>query len=92
MNYNLFITYDLRGVNRDYSVIEKAITSLGAAVHTELSVWYLRTQYNGRTIADTLWKQMQSNDRLLVIDVTSQDAFSYGISDVMNRIAALWNV
>lgn len=92
MANNLFISYDLRGQNRDYQPVINAITQLGVAVHMELSLWYLSTNSTGVDVENALWGVMQANDRLVVIDMNANNAFLHGISPgVTQALQQQWN-
>jgi hypothetical protein len=68
---NLFIAYDLDKPGQNYAGVEKAIKSLGAWAHVQQSVWYVHTQYDAQSVANFIRKEMDSNDRLLVIDAAN---------------------
>jgi hypothetical protein len=68
---NLFIAYDLDKPGQNYAGVEQAIKSLGSWAHVQLSVWYVHTQYDAQSAAQFIWKEMDSNDRLLVIDAAN---------------------
>jgi hypothetical protein len=72
---NLFIAYDLDKPGQNYAGVEKAIKSLGSWAHVQLSVWYVHTPYGAQHAAQFIRKEMDSNDRLLVIDAS--DAYWY---------------
>lgn len=86
---NLFIAYDLDKPGQNYAGVEQAIKSLGAWAHVQLSVWYVRSQYDCQTAAQFIRKQMDTNDRLIVIDALN--AYWYNLIAESNFIQSQWN-
>lgn len=67
----LLISYDLRGDEggSDYARLLETIRR-HPSCQVMYSVWLLRTDRTAADILHELWAQMDSNDRLLVTDVT----------------------
>lgn len=73
MANNLFVTYDLIKT-KDYPAVHTAIKSLGGWAKVTESNWYLRTEYDLETCFNHVKKAMDSDDKLIVIDVSGNRA------------------
>lgn len=71
---NLFISYDLYKPDRDYSDLYEAIKALGPEwCKVKLTVWFVRTDLDAVTARDRLWARMQAQDKLIVINASSDN-------------------
>lgn len=73
MANNVFVTYDLIKT-KDYQAVYTAIKGLGAWAKVTESNWYVRTQYDLETCFNHVRKAMDSDDKLIVIDVSDNSA------------------
>jgi hypothetical protein len=78
---NLFISYDLYRPDRDYADLYTTIKSLGNWAHVKLTLWYVNSNLSAASARDRLWARMQSQDKLVVIDASNNDAAWNGIPD-----------
>lgn len=65
------ITYDLSAPGRDYTKLYEAIKAYGTWSHIAESVWLVVTDKTTTEIRDALKKTVDSNDRLIVFQLTS---------------------
>jgi hypothetical protein len=86
---NLFVTYDLYAPAKNYSRIEAAIKSLGAAGRIMLSVWYVKSALSAEAARNVLMSAIDSNDRLLVIDANNAAAVRIDATH-WNALQQLW--
>lgn len=63
------ITYDLKSPGRDYNNLYEAIKSSGKWWHYLESTWIVTTNETSQQIWDRLAKNIDNNDRLLIIEV-----------------------
>ena len=68
----LMIGYDLNKQGKDYASLIEAIKELGTWWHYLDSTWLVRCSKTSSEVRDTLAVHIDSNDELLVIDVTSR--------------------
>ena len=66
------VTYDLHDADAGYEAINQAIQGLGEANHCQGSVWLLQTRMNVNEIQSALLQVMDTNDRLLIADITGR--------------------
>lgn len=76
------ISYDLRipETSEDYQRLIKHIKSYSKWAKPLKSVWFIKTSRSVAEVRDDLNKQIDSNDGILVIDVTSAAWGTTGIS------------
>lgn len=92
MAKNLFVSYDLNAPGKDYAKVIEAVKSLGAWAKVQKSFWYVRSSYTAEQAAKIIWAQMDSNDSLLVVDSTGNDAYWFNLSEqVSKHIQDHWN-
>jgi hypothetical protein len=89
MAYNLLITYDLDKPGQDYNAIYAKIKSLGRWYHPQQSVFYLHTALSAKQAHEAIGTVMDSNDKLIVADVTSLIVAPALDSDIA-AINAVW--
>lgn len=75
------IGYDLDSPGQDYSDLIAAIKALGAWWHHLDSTWLVVSELTHTAIRDHLKSYIDSNDELLVINVSGDAAAWYGFSD-----------
>ncbi|MBP6518358.1 hypothetical protein [Shewanella sp.] len=91
MANNLFISYDLNSPNQDYSALIEEIKLLGDWATVQRSVWYVNSVLTAQQAAEKLRLKMDSNDSLIVINATSNEAYWYNLSDeVAKHIQKFW--
>lgn len=60
------VSYDLNRPGQDYPNLYETIKTLGSWAHPLESTWLVDTTMTAKMIFDTLWAQMDRNDKLLV--------------------------
>jgi len=92
MKRNLFVSYDLNAPGQKYETVIAEIKKQGdswAKVH--YSLFYLKSEQTAQQVAEAVWKKMDANDRLIVVDATSNDASWYNLpSDVSDLMQKAW--
>lgn len=68
------ISYDLRQPGRDYSSLHEHIKSYGQWAKPLESVWLIKSSRSVEQVRNAAQQHMDSNDRILVIDVTGRAA------------------
>lgn len=72
---NILIGYDLNKAGQDYTSLINAIKSLGSDWwHCLDSTWIIKTTLNAASVRDSLLKHIDSNDEILVVDITGMAA------------------
>ena len=79
MANNLFISYDLHTPGQDYEKITEAIKALGSWVKVQYSLYYVNSNLTASEASKKVWAVMDSNDSLIVIDATNNNASWYNI-------------
>ena len=74
------ISYDLRQPGRNYEPLYEAIQALGSWWHCLESVWIVDTSLSATGVRNTLGDHIDSNDKLLVCELTGTWA-TRGITD-----------
>lgn len=64
------ISYDLVSPGQHYPQVHAAIRSIGEWSKPLESTWFVKTNLSVSQVRDTVQKAMDSNDKLLVIQVT----------------------
>ena len=82
MNYNYFISYDLIAPGQRYDLVIEAIQQTGAWAKLEKSLYYVRSNLQLKAITDHVRGAMDPNDKLVVIDATSNAALTFNIDPV----------
>ncbi|MGB3221461.1 MAG: hypothetical protein WBB23_01535 [Desulforhopalus sp.] len=91
MANNLFISYDLNSPGQDYSSAIEEIKSLGSWAKVQKSHWYVNSTLTASEANERIWKKMDKNDTLIVVDVTNKNAAWHNLSDeVSNHIKTNW--
>lgn len=68
----LMLSYDLNRPGQDYKNLFEAIHRCGDAIHCLGSVWLLHTTMTVTQVQQILHQNMESNDYLMVVDITGQ--------------------
>lgn len=63
------ISYDLKGVGTDYSVLYEAIKSVGEWQHPLESTWVVKSDLNQNQIYDKLKPAMDAIDQVLIFRI-----------------------
>ncbi|WP_299495447.1 hypothetical protein [uncultured Shewanella sp.] len=91
MANNLFISYDLNSPKQDYSSVIDEIKKLGSWAKVQKSHWYVNSSLTASEAVQRVWKKMDSNDSLIVIDATNNNASWQNLSDkVADHIKRNW--
>lgn len=91
MQRNLFISYDLNAPGQKYDLVANKIKALGSWAKVQKSFWYLNTSNTAEEVAKAIWSVMDSNDSLIVVDSTSNDAYWFNLSaEVSQFIQRNW--
>lgn len=92
MARNLFISYDLYNPGQDYTSIIEKIKSLGNWAKVHKSVWYVNSSYTPQEALQKLRTVTDTNDSLIVIDASANEACWYNLSDeVAKHIKSNWS-
>ncbi|USK40153.1 CRISPR-associated protein Cas2 [Cytobacillus firmus] len=78
------ISYDLIGPNRDYDSVTEKIKSYGTWARPLESVWIIKTDDAATTIRDNIASVMDSNDKLIVVQLSGTAAWR-NLSDEMGK-------
>ena len=90
MACNLFVAYDLNNPGQNYEKVIAEIKRHGSWVKVEFSLFYLDTNETAPQVRDAVWRVMDSNDKLMVIEAT--DAAWNGLSKATgDAILQRWN-
>jgi len=81
MSNNLIVSYDLNVEGQNYTAVSEKIKSLGGWAHIQKSVWYLKSALSCQQAAQSIYQSMDSNDSLIVIDASNNQASWYGLDD-----------
>lgn len=68
----MLISYDLNSPGQDYQGLFSAINSCGETNHCLGSTWLLHTGLTVSQVQQALRQHMDSNDYLMVVDITGQ--------------------
>ncbi|MDQ3816217.1 MAG: hypothetical protein M3362_00835 [Acidobacteriota bacterium] len=92
MANNLFVSYDLYNPGQNYEKVAAAIKSLGNAIKVQLSLWYVKSNYNANQAIDVVGKAIDSNDTLIVVDATNKQAVMKNLKPEISKfIIDNWN-
>jgi hypothetical protein len=82
------VTYDLRQPGRDYASLWSALAGMGAH-RVLLSVWVVQTGLEAEQIRNTLQRQMDPNDAIIVARLEGEAAWGNAMdSDWLKRVLA----
>jgi hypothetical protein len=71
---NLHISYDLHEPDKNYEAVISTIKGLGAWAKIHYSYWYVTTSLTAEQARDAVWRSMDSNDSVYVVDATNNRA------------------
>jgi hypothetical protein len=92
MANNLHISYDLYAPGQNYEKVIEAIKELGSWAKIQKSFWYVDSTYNSTDARDHVWKAMDNNDSLYVVDATNDEAAWINVSkEVSDFIKSHWH-
>lgn len=77
----ILIGYDLNKKGQDYDDLIEKIKSLGAWWHHLDSTWIVKTSHSASSVRDVLGSLIDSNDELLVINITGDSAAWKGFNE-----------
>lgn len=77
----ILVSYDLMSPGQDYSKLGAHLRSYPGYIKPLESLWFLKTSYSASKVRDRVKNYVDSNDRLMVIDVTGDSAAWYNLSD-----------
>lgn len=88
----MLISYDLHSPGQDYERVAEAIKSLGSkCARIQYSLWYVKSTLTSKEAADRVWRYMDNNDSLIVIDASNDDAAWCNInSEVSDFLRQQW--
>jgi hypothetical protein len=90
---NLFVSFELRDLTREGSLVLGAIEELGQAVRISYSSWYVRSTLAASEAASRVWGVMREEDRLLVVDASNNEAAMFNLDARASRfIADRWHL
>lgn len=93
MANNLFISYDLSYPGQHYERVSDAIQKLGSWAKVQKSFWYINSPHSAEYVAKQIWASMDSNDSLIVVDASNNDAYWYNLnSDVSQYLQSQWRM
>ena len=69
------VIYELSKPGRDYSELVEYLSSFNSWTRALDSTWFIRTRKSEETVRDELMRFLDSNDRVMVLDVT-EDAWA----------------
>ena len=88
---NLFISYDLKSPGQNYDRVITAIKGLGSWAKVQYSLWFVSSTYTAKQAAEIVRRAQDSNDTLIVIDATNNDAAWYGLTtEVSEHVRPTW--
>jgi len=91
MANNIHVSYDLYTPGQNYDSLTTAIKGLGNWAKIHKSFWYVNTTMSATQVAEYLWKLMDNNDTLYVVDSTNNMAAWRNLpKDVEDQIKDQW--
>jgi len=92
MKRNLIVSYDLNTPGQSYENVIAEIKKQGTWAKVHYSLFYLKSEKTAQQVAEAVWKKMDANDRLIVVDATSDLAYWYNLpADAADLIQRVWN-
>ncbi|NTH50943.1 hypothetical protein G6L09_08145 [Agrobacterium rhizogenes] len=92
MANNLHISYDLNNPGQNYDKVIETIKTLGGWAKIHKSFWYVKSTYTAEQARAIVWKAMDTNDTLYVVDATNNAAAWNKLSDDASKyIQDQWN-
>lgn len=76
---------------QNYDTVIDAIKLLGAWAKIHQSFWYVSSNFSAKDAAEQVWRTMDSNDKLLVVNSSTNDAYWYNLpGNVSEHIQQHW--
>ena len=90
----MFVSYDLSQPERNYEKVAKAIKECGHWAKVQKSFWYVRANMTMADVFAQIRKALDSDDKLIVVDVTNNNATWTPNHDpkVIELIRASWHI
>lgn len=89
---NFFISYDLMAPGQHYDRVTEAVKACGNWARIEYSLFYVSSNLPLADITTRVWNAMDSNDKLIVIDASHNNAETRNVSpDVLQFMKNHWN-
>lgn len=89
--YNLFISYQINDHKQDFTLLKRAINSLGNMTQVHASCWYVNSAYDAEEAIKRVGSVIKKDAKLLVIDASSNQCLWIGIGDTeAARIRQNW--
>lgn len=85
MANNLFVSYDLYKPGQNYNTVEDEIKKLGNWAKIHLSLWYVNSAFSASEAAKRIWAVMDTNDKLIVVDATTNNASWYNLNSKVSE-------
>lgn len=85
MANNLFVSYDLHTPGQNYEAVIEAIKEQGWWAKVHYSLFYLKSDKTAEHVAKAVWTQMDENDRLIVINATTNEASWYNLPEKVEK-------
>jgi hypothetical protein len=79
MANNLFVSYDLMAPGQHYDKVTAAVKACGDWAKLEYSLFYVNSTMTEEAVAKHIRSSMDSNDKLLVINTTTNSFYAYNI-------------
>lgn len=93
MTNNLHVSYDLNKPGQNYEPLIAKIKTLGNWAKIQKSFWYINSVLTAEQAVEILWKVMDANDSLYVVNATNNSASWRGLSkEAEAQIKQQWNV
>lgn len=91
MANNLLISYDLNSPGQNYESVIEEIKSLGSWAKIQKSHWYVDSTLTASQAVERVWAKMDSNDSLIVVDATNNNASWKNLStEVTEHMQNYW--
>ena len=92
MKRNLIVSYDLNTPGQGYEKVIAEIKEQGTWAKVHYSLFYLKSEKTAQQVAEAVWKKMDANDRLIVVDATNNMTYWYNLpSDVSELMQRVWS-
>lgn len=72
--FNIVISYDLNGKDKNYEELYKQIESLGLAKRILKSVWFSRTELSSEDVFNKLAPLIDEDDEIFVCEISNWSA------------------
>ena len=92
MANNLFVSYDLYNPGQNYEDVIAEIKNLGGWAKIHKSFWYVNSAFSASEAVERVWKKMDNNDTLVIVDATNNSVSWQNLSDeVSNWLRDNWD-